>query len=230
MGGTANFLQYLMRPRILAVVGVVNALLAVLIAYSGWQLVQARQVSQLEDFGDAPAFTLTDQTGRPFSSDKLRGKVAVANFIYTSCTDTCPLLSVRMQALQDRLRQEGLLGTRAQLLSFTVDPAHDTPEVLRAYAERHRADPRAWRFLTGPREQVVPVIVDGFFQGVVPIPATPADRQQHVDDDHAHDAPSLVMHSNRFVLIDREGRMRGFYDGLDLDLDQVVSDIRQLLR
>lgn len=223
-------MSYLMRPRVLAVLGGVNLLLLSLLAYSGWQLAQARQASRLEDFGAAPAFTLTDQAGQPFSSDELRGKVVVVNFIYTSCTDTCPLLSVRMQALQDRLRQESLLGARVQLLSLTVDPAHDTPDVLRPYAERHDADHAAWRFLTGPREQVVPVIVNGFFQGVVQVPATSVTPAQAGGGDHPHGASSLVMHSNRFVLIDREGRMRAFYDGLDLDLEQVMTDVELLLR
>lgn len=219
-------MQRLVHPRVLAALGVVSVLLLALIAYSGWHLAQARS---LEDVGPAPAFTLTDQLGRPVRADELRGAVVVVNFIYTSCHDTCPLLSVRMQALQERLRQEGLLGKRVQLLSVTVDPAHDTPAVLRPYAERHGADPAVWRFLTGPEERVIPVIVKGFFQGVVPIPATPGGRSDH-GDGHDHDELAMVMHSNRFVLVDRQWRMRVFYDGLDLDLDQVVGDIRQLLR
>ncbi len=102
---------------------------------------------QLEVFGSAPAFTLTDQYERPVQANDLAGKVVVANFIYTHCQDVCPLLTQQMRVLQDRLRQEELLGPEVQLLSFTVDPARDTPAVLREYAERHQADPATWRFL-----------------------------------------------------------------------------------
>jgi protein SCO1 len=165
----------------------------------------------LDMFGDVPVFALHDQLERPVTSDDLRGKVVVANFIYTSCQDTCPLLTHQMQLLQDRLRAERWLGSRVQLLSFSVDPARDTPMVLRAYAEKYHADADAWRFLTGPEHYVRPVIVQGFKLGVQPV---------HAD----------VMHSNRIVLIDREGRIRTYYDGLSLDPERVLREIRVLLR
>lgn len=178
-------------------------------------------------FGAAPIFALTDQLGRPVTSDDLRGKVVVANFIYTTCQDTCPLLSRRMQALQKRLRDEQLLGTRVQLLSFTVDPARDTVPVLQAYAEQHGADPAAWRFLTGPEQYVVPLIVQGFKLGVQP---------QAVGAGQAHATGRMpqgaydVMHSNRVVLIDGQGQIRAYYDGLQVDDQQVLRDIRRLVR
>lgn len=187
------------------------------------------QANSLEDFGAAPAFTLTDQLERPVRSDEFRGQVVVANFIYTHCRDICPLLSLRMQALQERLRRENLLGRPVQLLSFTTDPARDTPSVLRAYAERHQADPSVWRFLTGPESELVPLIVEGFRLGVLALPpstASPSDPDTGQDPDRGYE----VMHSGRFVLIDRQGRVRAQYDGRELDLDQVVRDIRQLLR
>lgn len=180
-------------------------------------------------FWPAPAFTLTDQQGQPVSSERLRGTVVIANFIYTHCDDICPLLTVQMQGLQDRLRREGVLGEEVQLLSFTVDPARDTPAVLAAYAERHGADPEAWRFLTGPTDTVVPLIVEGFRLGVdaLPPPETPA--QPHADGEHTTQ-DYAVMHSGRFVLIDRMGQVRAFYDGRDFVPERVIHDIRQLLR
>ena len=186
------------------------------------------QARPLTVFGDAPAFTLTDHLERPVRSDELRGKVVVANFIYTKCRDICPLLSLRMQALQERLRQERLLGERVQLLSFTTDPARDTVPVLRAYAERHRADPSAWRFLTGPEQAMKQLIVQGFLLGVQKV--TPRETVTSGPDDTKGDDEYDVMHSGRFVLIDPEGRIRAYYDGRELDLDQTVRDIRQLLR
>ena len=180
------------------------------------------------DFGAAPAFALTDQLERPVSSDMFRGKVLIANFIYTSCNDICPLLSVQMQRLQNRLRQEQLLGSHVQLLSFTVDPVRDTPLVLRNYAQRHNADPDTWRFLTGPEDTVKPLIVEGFRLGVQALP--PATATRSLDDNGAATNTEYeVMHSGRFVLIDKQGRIRAYYDGQEVDLERVVRDIRGLV-
>jgi cytochrome oxidase Cu insertion factor (SCO1/SenC/PrrC family) len=211
-------MERLLHPRVLVALGLASLLLAGLVGYRVWSLTRG---TPLDDFGPAPAFALTDQLGRPATSAALRGRVVVVDFIYTRCRDSCPLLTARMQALQDRLRREGLLGTRVQLLSLTVDPGYDTPAVLRTYAEQHEADPAAWRFLAGPEDALQAIIVQGFYQGVVPLPTPAAGADEPVD---------LVMHSNRFVLIDPQGRMRAFYDALALDQDQVVRDIRQVAR
>jgi protein SCO1 len=176
------------------------------------------------DFGPAPAWTLTDQQGRQVRSDTFGSTLVIADFIYTQCTDICPQLSLQMQALQEELRAEGLLGTEVQLLSFTTDPARDTPEVLRAYAERHQADPESWRFLTGPEEVLVPLIVEGFRLGVTVLPPVSATHDGHGDGTAHYE----VMHSGRFVLIDREGQIRAYYDGEAFDPERVVRDIRRL--
>jgi len=217
-------MQRFLQPRVLVALGLISVLLVVLIGYRGWRLAQS---PGLDDFGMAPSFTLSDQLGRTVDADTFRDQVVVVDFVYTGCRESCPLLTARMQALRDRLRREGLLGTRVQLLSLTVNPTRDTPPVLRAYAEQHGADPAAWRFLTGPEEVMQRVIIQGFFQAVVPLPATPADTTAQGDaDGEAGD----ILHSNRFVLLDRQGHMRAFYDGLALDPDQAVRDIRLLLR
>ena len=196
-------------------------LLLIPTAYSRLGLSHAQGLAVL---GEAPAFALTDHLERPVNSDEFRGKIVVANFIYTNCQDICPLLTAWMKALQERLRQEKLLGDPVQLLSFTVDPVRDTPAVLRAYAERYKADSSAWRFLTGPAETVVPLIVDGFHLGIEELPPPTASA-------HEHDASQdyEVMHSGRFVLIDRQGRIRAYYAGRDFDVEQVVGDIQKLL-
>lgn len=202
--------------------------LAVLIvAAVGYTRLSLGRSEPLQSFGAAPTFTLADQLERPVSSGDLGGKVVVANFIYTRCGDICPLLSAQMQQLQSRLRAEGLLDSRVQLWSFTVDPAHDSPDVLREYADRHQADPDAWRFLTGPPDRVVPLIVEGFHLGVQALPPTTSR-----DDEEAGDVVGQsydVMHSGRFVLIDREGQVRAYYDGQSLNLDQVVRDLHRLI-
>jgi protein SCO1/2 len=191
--------------------------------------VRLGRTERLATFGEAPAFSLTDQFGRPVSSDELRDKVVVADFIYTTCPDICPLLSIRMQTLQERLREETLLGRHVQLLSFTVDPVRDTPAVLRTYAEQHRADPLAWRFLTGPEGEMRRIVQQGFLLGVQKMAPQASAVSQRVEDVHA-DNTYQVMHSTRFVLIDRQGRIRAYYDARELDLERVVHDIHLLLQ
>lgn len=249
-------MRWLPRPRTLAVPAIVGLMILGFIGYRGWTLIQAQP---LEDFGEAPTFLLTDQMERSVRSEAFRGKVVVANFVYTNCPDICPLLSFRMKQLQDRLRDEQLLGTHVQLLSFTVDPARDTPAVLREYAERFQADPAGWRFLTGPEDEVTRLIYHGFHLAIQPIPprggardtASPASRDSngarsaalverggaeragadptaHEHGDEAQQAYE-VMHSGRFALIDRQWRVRAWYDGQNLDLDRVMRDVRRLL-
>jgi protein SCO1 len=205
--------------------GLVVASLAVVLLRSQLQSAPSAGVTDaVGDFGPAPAWTLTDQQGRQVRSDAFGGKLVIADFIYTHCTDICPQLSLQMQALQEELRAEGLLGTEVQLLSFTTDPARDTPGVLRPYAARHRADPDAWRFLTGPEGVLVPLIVEGFRLGVTVLPPTSTAHEAHADSTAHYE----VMHSGRFVLIDRRGRIRAYYDGEAFDPKRVVRDLREL--
>lgn len=214
-------------PRLTVGIAVGGLLLGLLLV--GYWGLSRGQASQLEVFGAAPAFALTDQFERPLRSDDFAGQVVVANFIYTRCPDVCPLLSRQMQGLQDRLRQEQLLGSEVQLLSFTVDPARDTPHVLREYADKHQADPAAWRFLTGSEDVVIPLIVQGFHLGVDAIPSREAPEHDHGADVESQPGYE-VMHSGRFVLIDREWRIRAYYDGREFQADDVIADIRAVER
>jgi protein SCO1 len=213
-------------PSAVAVPLVLGLLLLAAVGYAGWSRSQAQS---LEDFGHAPEFALTDQMDRPLRADTLRGKVVVANFVYTSCPDICPLLSMHMKSLQERLRQAQLLGGQVQLVSFTTDPARDTPPVLREYAARFGADPEAWRFLTGPEDEVRRTVEKGFFLAIQPVPARGTSPNGH---DHGGEALAgyEVMHSGRFALIDRQGRVRAWYDGSELDTARVLRDVQALLR
>jgi protein SCO1/2 len=215
------------RSIILSASAALGGLALVLLAAVGFWALGLAPAQRLDDFGAAPAFNLTDQLERPISSEALRGKVVVADFVYTRCRDICPMLSARMHDLQERLRQEGLLGSQVLLLSFTVDPAIDTPAVLRAYGARFRADPEVWRFLSGPEQTLVPLIVDDFHLGREVLPPKPGEQQgSGADPNTAYE----IMHGGRFVLIDPQGRIRAYYDGREFDLEQVVRDIRTLLR
>ena len=177
-----------------------------------------RQEPPLPAYGAAPTFSLTDQRGSPFGSGDLGGRVALANFIYTGCTDTCPLLSATMGQVQEQLKADGLFGSKIVLLSFSLDPPRDTPPVLAAYGERFGADPDGWKMLTGPTEALGQLAQD--FKLGRPIPL-PLDAKNPVIN---------LAHSNRFVLVDGDGQVRAYYQGDALDVDAVIGDIRRLAR
>jgi protein SCO1/2 len=171
----------------------------------------------LPEYDPAPTFALFDQTGASFSSADVRGRVVLADFIYTRCTDVCPLISAKMQEVQARLKRENLFGSRVLLLSFSVDPDHDTPEVLASYARRFQADPAGWRLLTGDREIVRQLLPYGWKVGAPDLGPPRGDDPNW-------------MHTTRFVLVDRAGRVRGYPMLSDLDLDELVQDVRALSR
>jgi protein SCO1/2 len=180
-------------------------------------------------YAQMPRFALTNQAGKPVSSDQLKGKMLAVGFIYTNCTDICPMLTSQMKGLQDELRKEGLLGSDVVLLSISVDPERDTPDVLARYAADHHADLSTWDFLTGDPSAVRDLAERGFLVGMQKQPPT-APMNMQGDHDHAAPAASsyVVEHSGRIILVDRAGQLRAFYDGRDLDLAKVVADIQQL--
>ena len=170
----------------------------------------------LPEYDPAPAYSLIDQTDASFTSADVNGRVALVNFIYTRCTDACPLITARMREIQERLKSEGLFGTQVVLLSFSVDPQYDNPSVLAEYAQRFHADPAGWRFLTGDREIVMQLLQHGWKIGAPDLGAPRGDDPNW-------------MHSTRFVLVDRAGRVRGYPMYSDIELDGLVRDIRSLL-
>lgn len=163
-------------------------------------LVACQAQEPLPRLWPVPAFTLTDQQGRPFGSADLQGRAAVASFIYTHCPDSCPLLTARMAQVQRTLQAEQLLGTKVQLLSVTVDPARDTPAVLAEYAARFRADPEAWRFLTSSTPDDVYAVLEGFKLNTREVARASAGAD-------------VVPHSNRFAVIDPRGSVRATLRG-----------------
>jgi protein SCO1/2 len=185
----------------------------------------------LADYGLVPDFRLTERGGSTVTLADLRGKVWVANFIYTACTETCPLQSLQVQRLQ-----EEFAGARdLRFVSITVDPSHDTPEVLRRYADRYGADPERWLFLTGPKPAIHALAKDGFKLGVSD--ASPAARSGVSDWPlgpgpafASHGSGGLILHSARFVLVDRQGRIRAYHRTDDPDsLARLRENLRALL-
>lgn len=178
--------------------------------------VACRPASSLPVLFPSPTFDLVDQTGRPFASSHLTGKVTLANFIFTTCTDICPLLTATMAQVRDELRQAQVLGDKVVIVSFSVDPVNDTPDALKAYGERFGATPAEWRFLTGSQQAIDELLIGGFKVGrPPPVARTPGA------------APEII-HSNRVVLIDPHGQVRALYSGEELDVQTVVEEARKL--
>ena len=172
--------------------------------------VQALRQRTVSSYGSVPSFQLTNQDGRPFGSAQLAGKIWIADFIYTMCPGPCPMISSRMSDLQKPLEK-----TDVRLVSFSVDPEKDTPQVLRNYAERWQAEPGRWDFLTGPRSAIYKLSHDGFKLAI----------------SDGSDAQGIPVHSTRMVLVDRHGQIRGYYDATEPEaVTKLLADTNHLLR
>jgi protein SCO1/2 len=162
---------------------------------------------RLDPMYNAPAFTLTDQAGQKFGSDQLHGKVWVADFVFTTCTGLCPMMTQQMSEFQKQTA-----GSNIQMVSFSVDPEHDTPAVLTSYARDARADLSRWHFLTGDKETLWKIST------AMKLAVGPGDGTDH-----------QVMHSSHFLLVDGNGAVRGVYDYKDPGfMAQLVNDAKSL--
>lgn len=149
---------------------------------------------KLDRFGQLPRFSLQNQFGKTFTDADLRGRVVVVDFIFTSCPDVCPMLTEQLGALRKQMPGQAPLS----FVSFSVDPEHDTPERLRAFAQQHGVAVDNFWFLTGPIAEVKRVVTLGFKQAMQAEPI----REGH---------PRNVLHGTHFVLIDQRGEIRGFF-------------------
>ncbi len=169
-----------------------------------------------------PEFTLTSQSGASFGRDELLGKVWVVDFMFTSCTSVCPMLSARMAEVAKRYASD----PDVRFLSISVDPVTDTPAVLTAYATRFGADPARWTWLTGEEKNVQQVIIGGFREMVQRLPAAPSTPEAAAGK--APPAPN-ILHGERFVVVDRDGVLRGYPDPkVPGDVEAVVDAVRAL--
>lgn len=169
----------------------------------------AAETLQREATRTLPAVGMLDQDGRPWTPQQMRGKVVVADFFFTGCTQLCPRLTSALAGVQ------GVLGAYDDLaiLSHSVTPDTDTPALLAAHARRNRIDGRQWRLLSGERAALDRIQAELYL--LPPVQADPARR---------------LMHSETVVLLDRNARLRGLYNGtLKLDMEQLLRDARLLL-
>lgn len=162
-----------------------------------------------------PSFELVDQHGQPFQREDMRGQVWIADFVFTKCPTICPTLSARMKGLTERFEGENDL----RFVSFSVDPEHDTPEVLREHASRYGVDFERWTWVTGSTGEVSDVVVGGFKLALGEPVATGREDGQYD-----------IMHSAHLVLVDREANVRGYYPANDPEaMDDLVRDAGALL-
>lgn len=175
----------------------VLALLAVAVAAGFQRLKRPEPPPSLPRMGQVPGFALTNRDGRVVRRADLDGRPWIADFIFTRCPASCPMMSARMA----RLNRDLPADLPVRLVSISVDPTHDTPEVLQRYAESFQATDR-WLFLTGTREDIRRLCVEGFKLG---LDMTPAPGM----------GPEPILHSTRFVLVDGQGAIRGYYEAFD---------------
>jgi protein SCO1/2 len=168
--------------------------------------------SRLAVIQSAPDFTLITQDGSKLASSELKGNVLLVSFIFTTCNGTCPATTHRMSQIQEEIKSRSLFKDgRVRLLSISLDPARDTPEVLRGYMRLYDADPAHWTFLTGPPDQVAGVVKSwGMW-------AKPAANGQ-------------LDHPSRIFLVDSQYRIREIYNLNFLKPKWVVQDVELLLK
>lgn len=191
--------------KLLALVGTLSAIGMGALVLSG-----AFAPRVLESFGEIPHFELTERSGAKVSDTSLRGKVWVAGFVFTHCEGQCPLISKEMQRIEKRMRSQ----EKFRLVSVSVDPENDTPAELTEYAKKWDADPNQWLFLTGRMEDISSLVQKGFRLAAV-----------------GGGANGDIIHSDKLVLVDSGGQIRGYYDGTDdKEVDNLLRDTGSLLK
>lgn len=178
-------------------------------------LLSCRKEEPLPKLFVVPDAHLVSDAGKPFQLSLLRGHVAVYDFIFTNCAGTCPMMTGSMKRLATSMSKERDL----RFVSISVDPERDTPEVLRAWADRTGRDSR-WVFLTGERDAIISLSRDGFKLAAGDSPGDSASGQFEP-----------ILHSTKFVLVDRDSSVRGYYDALSEESVKTLErDMRRLLR
>ena len=164
-------------------------------------------------YAEVPPFSFIDRYGKPFTDKDVAGKIVIADFFFTRCTTICPRMSINMQQLQLKLDDDAYKDV--VFLSHTVDPENDTPEVLDAYAKKLEADPVRWKFLTGNAPDIYRMGNTGYLLSAL---EDTASAEQFV-------------HDGRFVLVDKQHHIRGYYDGTTASgMNALAADLKMLLK
>ena len=185
----------------LVIAGILGALIFSVVLFQG-----ALKVETLPIYGKVNDFRLLDTEGREFTLKDLKGKVWLADFIFTTCGGICPVMTKNMAALYRSI----LSIDSVKMVSISVNPEHDSVDVLSAFARKYHANSSKWHFLTGERDEIKRLAVESFQVGSVDEP---------------------IFHSDRFILVDGEGRIRGYYDGTQQkSINILFKDIAALIK
>lgn len=199
-------------PLALAVIGLAASLALLAWAWNLRRSVGTYGRGELPRLTAVPDFSTTSESGATVTRASLAGNVFVADFIFTTCRGICPGMTAKMKSLAATLRDE----PRVRFVSFTVDPEHDTPDVLARYATEHGADPARWSFLRTDTESLRRLCREGFRLAV---------------EDAGPGAREPILHSTRFVLVDDGGTIRGYYDSDEPGaMEALAADARTLAR
>lgn len=159
-------------------------------------------------------FSFQNQLGKTITEKDIENKVFVAEYFFTTCGTICPIMNKQMQRVQAAYKG----NKKVKILSFTVDPENDDVEQMKRYADSHHADPNQWWLLTGEKSKLYELARKSFFV------LKPAETQ------NLGDAGSDFIHTNNFVLVDQNKRIRGYYDGTSSEeVDKLIKDIQLLL-
>ncbi|MCA9406613.1 MAG: SCO family protein [Candidatus Omnitrophica bacterium] len=195
----------------LPVIIIIIVSLILFTAFAVFAFIHEMNRPKLPEIGLVKPFELITADGENFySAQKLNGRVWIADFFFTTCSDICPMMTKSMATLNRSF--ETVPGV--SLVSITVNPEQDTPETLKKYAksyeEKHNKNPENWYFLTGDREAIRKIVVESFKLGSVEEP---------------------IYHSSYFSLVDRNGYIRGYYDGtVEEDVNRLFKDVGRLLK
>ena len=174
-----------------------------------------------------PDFSLIERSGNSIKLPDLIGKVWITNFFFTRCRDTCPLQSFRLSQLQQAFAEE----PNVRLVSITVDPEWDTPEILTQYANKFHADSKRWLFLTGDKEVIYELALQGFRLAIRDTREREHDHSTHRNPNGSLSSGGILLHSSRFVLVDRKGNIRGYYQSKERrDIEMLRRHVRVLLK
>ncbi|MCS7081687.1 MAG: SCO family protein [Bacteroidetes bacterium] len=177
---------------------------------------RGRSTAELPVYGQVPDFRLINHDEQPISLADLKGRYWVAEFFFASCAGICLQMNQNMTLVQQAFRDQ---PDRVKIVSFTVDPERDTPEILKAYSRNWNARLEQWIFVTGPKPEIYRLARYGFRLAADEIPP------------QEEGGPYDFIHSSKFVLVDPQGQIRGYYDGTDRKaVETLIRDLRSLLR
>jgi len=195
------------KKRLLIFLGIAGLLIVA--GVWGWIFsVKLNNVKNLSVLGDVRPFSFMERNNQRITRDDLHGNIWIADFIFTRCAGPCPLMTMKMRQLQTAFSN----AADVKLVSFSVDPEFDTPPVLSKYAEQYEADPQKWLFLTGDKKEIY-----NFAQNSLKLTVKEATEN------------SPIIHSTYFILVDRQGKIRGYYNSNEpKSLSRLATDVERL--